>query len=239
MLHHMFIFDQSCTLKSFQWRKRESFQGWEDGVKGGRKEGGLEVTLCRRVQAALQPGENRSTQTACTKALERKQGRTQSPYSVRDCSPHLKSCKRNPVPSTELLSLATQNQVPPRGTCNDRAQACSPRGTPNSQLHEATLPSSPPYKRCGFCEKSGPSGPQVCVQETWFSSHLHRFCPCVELCLINSSVRKGKSCHVWDHQAGSAQRGWQEHGCWCTVWEHGLRGWIASCFYSIIVSVKS
>lgn len=47
MLHHMFIFDQSCTLKVFkeQKKKRESFWGREDGVEEWKED--LEITLCR------------------------------------------------------------------------------------------------------------------------------------------------------------------------------------------------
>lgn len=46
MLHHMFIFDQSCTLKVFQGaKKRESFWGREDGVEVWKED--LEITLCR------------------------------------------------------------------------------------------------------------------------------------------------------------------------------------------------
>jgi len=28
--------------------------------------------------------------------------------------------------------------------------------------------------------------------------------------------------HVWDNPPKNGQRGRQERGCWCTVWEHGL-----------------
>lgn len=65
-----------------------------------------------------------------------------------------------------------------------------PRGTPNSHRHQDV---PPPHTRHGFCGNAGPRGLQVCVQETWFSSHLHRSYPCVELRLLNTSVRKGKS----------------------------------------------
>lgn len=43
-----------------------------------------------------------------------------------------------------------------------------------------------------FCGNTGPRGLQVCAQEAWFSSHLHRFYPCVELRLVNIRVGKGK-----------------------------------------------
>lgn len=73
-------------------------------------------------------------------ALERESSlEPKSPYSVHDCSPRLKSCKRNPVPSTELLSSSTQSQVPPQGTCNGRAQACGP-GRPQVPSDIRTCP---------------------------------------------------------------------------------------------------
>lgn len=77
-----------------------------------------------------------------------------------------------------------------------------PRGTPNSHRHQDV----PPHTCCGFCGDAGPRGPHVCAQETWFSSHLHRFYPCVELRLINTSVRKGKSRSC----VGQSDRKWSQ-----------------------------
>lgn len=91
----------------------------------------------------------------------------------------------------------------------------------------------------GFCGNVGPRGLQVRAQETWFSSHFTGFTPVWSCAWLMPTGGRGSLGHVWDNPTENDQRGWQERGCWCTVWEHGLRGWIASCFYSIIVSVKS
>lgn len=50
----------------------------------------------------------------------------------------------------------------------------------------------PPYALWLLWEQ-GAQGTASCLQQTWISSHLHRFYPCVELHLINTSVRKGES----------------------------------------------
>lgn len=45
MLHHMFIFDQSCTLKVFKEQKKGIFLG--TGRGGEEQKEDLEITLCR------------------------------------------------------------------------------------------------------------------------------------------------------------------------------------------------
>lgn len=105
-----------------------------------------------------------------------------------------------------------------------------PRGTPNSHWHQDVHPIHAVASvgtRMFACSRPGSFLTCTGFTPVW---------SCVWLTPVWG---RGSLGHVWNKPTKNDQRGWQERGCWRTVWEHGLRGWITSCFYSIIVSVKS
>lgn len=155
---------------------------------GGRVEGRFRNHSMQMSACCAANRENSSAKNACTKAQRESSLEPKSPYSAYDCSPHLKSCKRNPVPFTELLSLSTQNQVLLRVICKGRARVCGPKGPQIPTDIRTCLPYTPWLLwECGAQGTASSSAGDLVL----FS--LHRFYPCVELRLINANVRKGKS----------------------------------------------
>lgn len=111
-----------------------------------------------------------------------------------------------------------------------------PRGTPNSHRHQDV---PPPIRAMASVGMRGPGDCKFACRRPGSLPTCTGFTPVWSCACLTPVWGRGSLGHVWDNPTENDQRGWQERGCWCTVWEHGLRGWITSCFYSIIVSVKS